>query len=168
MQSSRNNIKPIFQKASAFTTSSDGNSVQFENKTVSIGTPLTTSDPEIQLSVSGKTQFGNDMSVTGAVTTDQIRISSDVRLKQNIQPLYENYGNFNNWNAVSYTKNNETIPEIGFVAQELIQHCPELVTLGKTDSDFASINYNNIIGIMVKEIQLLKNRINILETQTNF
>ena len=52
---------------------------------------------------------------------------------------------------------------IGFIAHELQEHYPELVTGEKDGENMQSINYIGLIPILVKEIQDLKKRIAQLE-----
>jgi hypothetical protein len=40
---------------------------------------------------------------------------------------------------------------------------PFLVTGEKDGENLQSVNYNGVIGILIKEIQVLKERVNILE-----
>jgi hypothetical protein len=50
--------------------------------------------------------------------------------------------------------------DLGFLAHEVQEHYPFLVHGEKDDANtYQSLNYNGLIGILVKEIQELKNQI---------
>jgi hypothetical protein len=53
--------------------------------------------------------------------------------------------------------------EIGFIAHELQQVYPYLVTGNKDDAKYQAINYNGLIGILVHEIQQLKAEVSTLK-----
>jgi hypothetical protein len=53
--------------------------------------------------------------------------------------------------------------EIGFLAHEIQEQFPYLVIGEKDGEIIQSLNYNSLIGILVKEIQSLKHEIKLLK-----
>ena len=132
-----------------------------------IGNP--TDDSSFKLNVNGKSKFHNDIDIDtsinclGTINTNEIVITSDYRMKTNVNPLNETHI-VDNLQPVSYNKNNNK-KEFGFIAHELQEHFPELVNGTKDGENMQSVNYNSLIAILVKEIQSLKQRIDVLENK---
>jgi hypothetical protein len=68
--------------------------------------------------------------------------------------------------------NDDSKPQIGFIAQDLINVLPEVVVVDSSDDHYMSIQYDKITSLLnegikelYKEIQILKNRIDILENK---
>ena len=59
-------------------------------------------------------------------------------------------------NPIKYLNKNTDKIEIGFIAHELQEVFPYLVTGEKDGNQMQTVNYIGIIGILVKEIQQLK------------
>ena len=57
--------------------------------------------------------------------------------------------------------------DIGFIAHEVQEEIPFLVTGEKDGEQIQSLNYSGLIGILVKEVQDLKQRVKILEENNN-
>ena len=53
--------------------------------------------------------------------------------------------------------------DIGLIAHELQEIYPELVNGEKDGEQFQSVNYIGLIPILIKEIQILKERVRMLE-----
>ena len=53
---------------------------------------------------------------------------------------------------------------MGFIADELQQHFPFLVTGEKDGPTNQSVNYIGLIALLTKEIQYLKSRVTLLES----
>lgn len=154
----RTSIKELYRAPQVISVSSDGNKVTFENKVVSIGdvTSQTEVEPGVKLKVEGNT------TINGTINTNEIVIGSDYRLKTNIKPL-DNTFVVDHLRPVEYNKNNCDKKEIGFIAHELQNVYPDFVTGSKDSEAMQNVNYNNLIGILVNEIQMLKKRVNELE-----
>lgn len=191
----RTSIKELYRAPQAISVSSDGNSVTFENKVVSIGnvTSQTEVEPDVKFNVVGKTKIDGEVkmpqnvliggaaeetgvklkvqgdskiignsTVSGTINTNEIVIGSDYRLKTNIKPLDDSFV-VDHLRPVLYNKNNCDKKEVGFIAHELQNIYPDFVTGYKDSEVMQHINYNNLIGILVNEIQILKKRVNELE-----
>jgi len=187
----RTSIKELYRAPQVISVSSDGNSVTFENKVVSIGdvTSQTEVEPDVKFNVVGKTKIDGEVkmpqnvliggaveeagenvklkvegntTVSGTINTNEIVIGSDYRLKTNIKPLDDSFV-VDNLRPVEYNKNNCDKKEIGFIAHELQNVYPDFVSSSKDSEVIQTVNYNNLIGILVNEIQMLKKRVNDLE-----
>jgi hypothetical protein len=187
----RTSIKELYSAPQAISVSSDGNSVTFENKVVSIGnvTSQTEVEPDVKFNVVGKTKIdgevkmpqnvliggavevtGEDVklkvegntTINGTINTNEIVIGSDIRLKKNIKQLDDTFV-VDHLRPVEYNKNNCDKKEIGFIAHELQNVYPDFVSSSKDSEVIQTVNYNNLIGILVNEIQMLKKRVNELE-----
>ncbi len=187
----RTSIKELYRAPQAFSVSSDGNSVTFENKVVSIGdvTSQTQVEPDVKFNVVGNMKIDGEVkmpqnvliggaveeanvklkvegntTINGTINTNEIVIGSDYRLKTNIKPLDDTFV-VDNLRPVEYNKNNCDKKEIGFIAHELQNVYPDFVSGSKDCETMQHVNYNNLIGILVNEIQMLKKRVNELETK---
>jgi hypothetical protein len=88
--------------------------------------------------------------------------TSDYRIKENVAILDENF-NVDKLNPVTYTNKKTEKQDIGFIAHEIQEIYPYLVTGEKDGEKMQTINYIGLIGVLVKEVQELKKRINELE-----
>jgi hypothetical protein len=89
--------------------------------------------------------------------------SSDYRIKDNIENLDLNIYNTQKFRPVTYTNKAKNKKEIGFIAHEVQEYYPFLVDGEKDGQQTQSLDYISIIGILVKEIQELKQRVKQLE-----
>jgi len=87
---------------------------------------------------------------------------SDYRIKENIRILDDAF-TVDNLKPVQYNLKESGKESIGFIAHELQEHYPQLVTGEKDGEQMQSINYIGLIPVLVKEIQDLKKRIAQLE-----
>lgn len=109
----------------------------------------------------GKNSYSGVTVLAGAFST-----SSDMRLKYNIQDLLNrdvtNLFNTNNGYIRSFNWIESGEPSYGFIAQELLEYCPEAVNYD-SETNIYSVNYNiafsKIIGAMFKKIKELENRL---------
>jgi len=94
--------------------------------------------------------------------------SSDIRLKKNIQPI--NYGlkDLLNIRGVTFnwkdpTEGQETLRNLGFIAQEVREIFPEVV-FGDESKEMLSINATYLIPVIVEAIKTLNNKIEELKS----
>jgi hypothetical protein len=92
---------------------------------------------------------------------------SDARAKENINNL-----DFNATEKVMalqaksyYMKNDESKLKYGFIAQEVYEVLPDLVNGDFEEESFVGLDYNGIIPVLVKAIQELTARLEILENK---
>jgi hypothetical protein len=99
------------------------------------------------------------------ITAFSTTTSSDKRLKKDIKELtYDN--EILKLNPVSFKwndKNKSNSSNVGFIAQEIEEILPILVKDGP--DDYKTVNYTGLIPYLVKHIQILEERIKILENK---
>lgn len=110
----------------------------------------------------GSTSFSNNLVITGTTTSTSFNTPSDYRLKENIENLDDNYS-VDNLRPVYYNNKKTKQKDIGLIAHELQEHYPFLVNGEKDGNEFQSVNYNGLIGILIKEIKELKIKVKNLE-----
>jgi hypothetical protein len=98
----------------------------------------------------------------GIMTAVTFNATSDYRIKANVQVLGDNY-TVDVLQPVRYNNSMSKKSEIGFIAHEVQQYFPELVTGEKNGSEYQSLNYIGIISILTKEIKDLKQRVTKIE-----
>jgi hypothetical protein len=104
--------------------------------------------------IAGNLTVGGNISC-GNVISYAVYTSSDYRLKGNINPISIT-------RTVDLLKPVEyehiTGHQMGFIAHEVQDNFPFLVTGEKDGTDYQSLNYTGFIALLVKEIQSLKKR----------
>ena len=115
-------------------------------------------DPQFTLDVTGTIRS------TGQITAQTFNALSDYRLKSNIENLPQDII-IDNLRPVHYDMNDSKRHDIGFIAHEVQEIFPFLVTGEKDGTNFQSLNYNGFIALLVKEIKDLKSRLFIAEKQ---
>ena len=101
---------------------------------------------------------------SGIVTATSFNATSDYRIKTSITDLDPTF-TIDNLRPVKYTNIHDSKEYIGFIAHEIQQTYPMLVTGEKDGEETQTMNYDGIIGILVNEIKMLKQRICILENK---
>jgi len=107
----------------------------------------------------------NVTSVTTAasVTASSFTSTSDYRIKENVSLLNGTFS-VDNLRPVTYQNKLTKKQDIGFIAHEVQEVFPYLVNGDKNGETNQSLNYNGLIGVLVKEIQDLKQQVNNLKT----
>jgi hypothetical protein len=123
--------------------------IYYTNGNIGIG--LT--NPSYTLDISGNVNISKNLTVLGTFTN-----TSDYRIKTNIQTLDETY-TVDNIRPVSYINISSNTQSIGVIAHELQEQFPFLVNGEKDGEHYQSVNYNGLIGILIREIQELKKQI---------
>ena len=128
----------------------------------------------IQFSVSGTTgdtvigptsgTSATALKVNGTCTATTFASSSDYRIKEDVAVLDDSF-NVDKLRPVTYTNKNTEKCDIGFIAHEVQEEFPYLVSGEKDGEQMQSLNYIGLIGVLVKEIQELKKRVQILENK---
>jgi hypothetical protein len=90
-------------------------------------------------------------------------ILSDYRIKSNVRELGDTDLSIDSLKPVVYDNNNTGKKDIGFIAHELQEHFPFLVNGEKDGEIIQSVNYNGFIGLLVRELQVLKKKVAQLE-----
>ena len=106
----------------------------------------------------------NAQNILNAMTiyADSFNSTSDYRIKENIMNLNETH-TIDQLRPVKYFNTKLKKQDIGLIANELQEVYPFLVTGQKDGDELQTVNYNGIICILIKEIQQLKKRVQILE-----
>jgi hypothetical protein len=94
--------------------------------------------------------FSNTLTAAAFVTT------SDYRVKENVQDLNLAQYTVNDLRPVNYHNKLLGKQDIGFIAHEVQEHYPFLVSGEKDGAEYQSLNYTGLIGIAVKEIKEIK------------
>ena len=92
---------------------------------------------------------------SGAIYALSLNNTSDYRIKSEIVPLNNSF-NVDNLKPVAYLNDITEKQDIGFLAHEVQKEYPFLVSGHKDGAELQTLNYIGLIGILVKEIQLLK------------
>jgi hypothetical protein len=116
------------------------------------GTPGTLS-PDLSLN------NGNNI----IVSAYQFTSSSDYRLKENVKPLNLQDFTIDPLQPYYFQFKDNGKESIGLIAHELQEQIPFLVEGEKDGQISQTVNYSGLIGILIKEIQELKKRVQKLE-----
>ena len=103
---------------------------------------------------------------TVAIYTPTFYTTSDYRIKEGVHKI-PTYPNIDNLNPVTYKNIITGIHDMGFIAHEVQEHFPFLVSGEKDGTVNQSLNYIGLIALLTKEIQQLKHRVLILEKREN-
>jgi hypothetical protein len=99
------------------------------------------------------------LDVGGGVNASFYNATSDYRIKENVQELEITEYNIDKLRPVHYDNKSTGKHDIGFIAHEIQEHYPFLVNGDKDGVHTQSVNYIGLIGVLVKEIQVLKKEI---------
>ena len=101
----------------------------------------------------------------GKCTAGSFDIYSDYRIKENVLSLVDDSSFIvDNLRPVTYKNILSGKQDMGFIAHELQEQYPFLVSGEKDGTEKQSVNYIGLIALLVKEIQELKQDIKILKT----
>jgi hypothetical protein len=118
-----------------------------------------TSGGNPSISSSGNTiEIDGNLTVTGTITPS----TSDYRIKDIIEPLNDCYS-VDDLKPVKYFNKKSERIEFGFIAHEMQEIFPELVTGEKDGKELQTLNYIGLISVLTKEIQILKAEVDILK-----
>lgn len=99
--------------------------------------------------------INGDLTVTGTIYGTLSTSASDYRIKDIIEPLNTSY-TVDDLKPIKYFNRKTKKEEIGFLAHEVQEKYPCLVTGEKDGQDIQTLNYIGLIGVLVQEIQQLK------------
>lgn len=115
------------------------------------------------------------LQVEGDIIANSIAGSSDIRYKTNIRKV-ENAldkvksmrGVYFNWNQKAFpTKDFTDKTELGFIAQEVENVLPEVVTKDNTPEAYRSVKYDKVVALLVEAIKEQQKQIDSLTIQVN-
>ena len=115
------------------------------------------------------------LQVAGDIIANSIAGSSDLRYKTNIRPVYNALdkvkalrGVYFNWNKEAFPdKNFGSKDELGFIAQEIENVVPEIVTKDNTKEEYRSVKYDKLVALLVEAIREQQIQIDSLKSQLN-
>jgi len=113
----------------------------------------------------GLTNPSSRLQVNGTVTATSYNATSDYRIKENVENLKLDEYNIDNLRPVTYTHKETKEKCIGLIAHEVAEEFPFLVQGDKDGENIQSVNYTGLVGVLIKEMQELKNRVEFLEQQ---
>ena len=122
------------------------------------GNIASTSKTTGSLTIQGGVGITGSLYVGNALYVNGIHITSDYRIKTNIIDIDSTYS-VDNLRVINYLNIETNKQEIGVFAHELQEHYPYLVTGDKDGGELQAVNYIGIIGILIKEVQLLKKKV---------
>jgi hypothetical protein len=128
---------------------------RFTSNGLGIGNP----NPSYPLDVSGNGNF------TGQVSASSFNPTSDYRIKENVIPLNDTF-TVDKLVPVTYKNIKTDKQDIGLIAHELQEQYPYLVNGEKDGINLQTVNYTGLIGILIKEIKDLKERVKSLENKS--
>jgi hypothetical protein len=112
----------------------------------------------------GTTTTSANLDVKGSIiATGTITTGSDYRIKNNITELKLSDYSVDHLRPVIFNFKDNNKTNIGLIAHELQEYYPFLVEGEKDGNSTQTVNYIGLIGVLIKEIQILKERINVLE-----
>jgi cytoskeletal protein CcmA (bactofilin family) len=114
------------------------------------------------LEVQGATTINGGLTVVGQTSSTSFLSGSDYRIKNNVEPLDDNY-TVDELIPVKYVNIILEKEDFGFIAHEVQNVFPNLVTGEKDGESIQTLNYIGLIAILTKEIQELKRRVAVLE-----
>jgi hypothetical protein len=103
--------------------------------------------------------------INGNCYATQFFVPSDIRLKHDIQPLDNTLDKIMKLRGVSFIYNNDDNGkrQIGFIAQEMEDKFPELVTTG--EDGFKGISYANLTAVLLEGIKQQQTQIDDLSAR---
>ena len=96
--------------------------------------------------------------------TNNFNTFSDYRIKDNVENIDLRYTT-ENLRPVTYINKISGKQDIGLIAHELQEEYPFLVTGEKNGTNMQTVNYNGLIGILIKEIKDLKNENKLMKNE---
>jgi hypothetical protein len=99
-----------------------------------------------------------DVKINGDVEAVSYNAVSDYRVKENVVPLDASF-TVDGLNPVTYNLKSSGKQDVGFIAHEVQELYPFLVSGKKDGKDTQSLNYNGFIGILTKEVKELKKKV---------
>jgi hypothetical protein len=104
------------------------------------------------------------VTLSGSLTASgDITAFSDERLKTNVHTISEALNLVLNLRGVTYDRIDTGKKSFGVIAQEIQSVVPELVMQSQS-SEYLSVAYGNIVGILIEAIKELEQRIRLIES----
>ena len=133
--------------------------------------PVQSFDEGLYVKPGGKVGIGTDglptnpLEVVGNIKATSFSSSSDYRLKTEIVTISGSTYSLDNLRPVEYKLKSDQQLHYGFLAHELQQMYPSMVNGVKDGEEMQSIQYQELIPLLVKEIQELKAEVKLLKKE---
>jgi hypothetical protein len=105
----------------------------------------------------------NTISSSVSILAPAFTQTSDYRIKKSVIGLIETEHTVDKLRPVKYENKSTKKTDIGFIAHEVQEEYPFLVSGVKDGKEMQTLNYTGLIGVLVKEIQELKNSVHSLQ-----
>lgn len=117
--------------------------------------------------ITGDVTVRQTLTVIGNVLIEgTLTETSDITLKENIVPLQGSLNKLMKLNGVSFNKiDTPEVKEVGFIAQEVEQVLPELVT--ETEKGIKTVAYSRVTAVLVETVKEQQAQINELKELVN-
>jgi hypothetical protein len=102
---------------------------------------------------------------SGSVTATDFTITSDKRLKENIQTVDSALDKIMKMRGVYFTRIGSERRNLGVIAQEVEEIIPEVVFTDESPEQMKSVAYGNIIGLLIEAVKELKEELDTLKDQ---
>lgn len=163
--------------AMSFVTASNAVMSLIATGNVGIGIAAPTSKLEIEgtFKANGRSHFGANVGIGKAspaypldvvgdiFSTGQIISESDIRIKENIEPITDALDLINRLNGVTYNKKFNTRRELGMIAQEVQKIIPAIVH--STEDNMLGISYPSVIAVLIEAVKDLTQKLVNIEKQ---
>ena len=107
----------------------------------------------------------NSDTTAGKIKATAYTTYSSERYKQNIQPIQNPLEIVNNLKGVTFDWKKSHAPDIGFIAEQVGKHLPNIVDWEENGIDAQSMDYNKIVPILVEAIKNQQSQIDNLKDQ---
>lgn len=134
---------------------------------------ITDQDVLWRIDLSGNLFGGNDITATGEMNATDFNMSSDLRLKENIEPIQYGLREVMKLKPVQYNFKHQTKEDrrIGFIAQDMETVIPEVVRINelgvKEIENSLTISYPVLVSLLTKAIQEQQEQIEELKRKIN-
>ena len=106
----------------------------------------------------GNANYNIVLNNSGTINAISYNATSDYRIKENIECLDDSF-TIDLLRPVYYFNKKTGKKDVGLIAHELQEQYSFLVNGEKDGKEYQSVNYNGIIAILIKEIQILKQKV---------
>jgi hypothetical protein len=126
---------------------------------------ITNEDKGIFESCSSNITIGNANTLT--LFPGEVSNYSDERLKFNVEPIENSLSAVCKLRGVRYNRNDTDNDKkhIGLIAQEVEKIVPEVVNIGSTSEKLLSVNYGNLVSLLIESIKELNSSVETLKQE---
>ena len=111
-------------------------------------------------------QNGTLTAVGNITSGGQITANSDIRLKTDIRPIDDPLNIVSKLNGYLYTKDGLE-NQVGVIAQEVEEVLPSMVLTSDDEMQTKSVNYGNLVAVLIEAMKEQQKRIEALEEKLN-